>query len=55
MNITVTHDMNTNVSAEIPTELDDNEDEPDAVMISPLLITLQRQPLNVAPLSKCLK
>ena len=27
MNITVTHEMNTNVSAEIPTELDDNEDE----------------------------
>ena len=50
MNITVTHEMNTNVSAGIPTELDDKEDEPDAIMISPLLITLQRQPLNMTPL-----
>ena len=48
MNITVTHDTNTDVSTGIPTEFDDKENEPDAIVISPLLITLQRQPRNLA-------
>jgi hypothetical protein len=55
MNITVTHDTNTDVSTGIPTEFDDKEYEPDAIIIWPLLIALQHRPLNVAPLSKCLK
>ena len=56
MNITVTQDTNTDVLTGIPTELDDKENEPDEVIISPLLIALQHQPLNMAPNTpKCLK